>query len=269
MKSLEYLDGWIANKIRAWSARIPGTPKSQELLEIRRDILNDVREHIQPRGEGKTLFPYNVIAIEMAAENSSRRAVLGQAFGQDNDLEQTISALLQEARCPQPANLQLTVTVTEDADVAASGRLFRIDYSSVKAATAPTAASITARPPAKLTVVRGEADEPEYRIDADRVNIGRLKEVVSDKDGLRRRNHVSFGETETTVSREHAFIRYDSDTGKFRLYDSMSARGTIVFRDGRRFEVPKGPAHGFQLRSGDEIHLGTARLRFEIEAPGP
>ncbi len=77
---------------------------------------------------------------------------------------------------------------------------------------------------------------------------------------------MAFAETETTVSREHAAIRYDSDTGKFRLYDSGSQRGTRVFRDGRRFEVTKDPAYGFQLRSGDEIHLGDAWLRFDVES---
>ena len=50
MKSLEQLDSWISSKVRAWSSRISGAPKSAELLEIRRDILNDIRDHIQPRG---------------------------------------------------------------------------------------------------------------------------------------------------------------------------------------------------------------------------
>jgi pSer/pThr/pTyr-binding forkhead associated (FHA) protein len=72
---------------------------------------------------------------------------------------------------------------------------------------------------------------------------------------------VAFAETETTVSREHAHIRYDAESGKYRLYDSGSQRGTSIFRDGRRLEAPR--VRGVQLRSGDEIHVGDARVRFE------
>jgi len=123
-----------------------------------------------------------------------------------------------------------------------------------------------ARPNAKLTVLRGEVEPTEYTIQSDRLNIGRLKEVIGEKDGLLRRNDIAFADTETTVSREHAYIRYDPESGKFRLYDSLSQRGTSVFRGGRRFEVPKGLTHGFQLRSGDEIHLGDARIAFESDS---
>lgn len=263
MKSLEQLDSWIASKVRAWSSRISGAPQHRELLEIRRDILNDVRDHIQPRGEGKSLFPYNVVSIHIAAADHTHRALLEQAFTHDNELDGTISALLAEAGCAPHSPLQITVTVAENP---AAGNALRIDYSSTPAPAAPQPTA-PARPAARLTVVQGDANPSDYNIDSDRINIGRLKEVVSDKDGLRRRNHIAFAETETTVSREHAFLRYDAETGKFRLYDSNSQRGTIVFRDGRRLQVPKGSAHGFQLRSGDEIHLGSARLLFEIGVP--
>src|SRR5207253_7048066 len=141
-----------------------------------------------------------------------------------------------------------------------TGHAYNIDYEHRKPEV-KHAAPPSARPPMKLTVVRGEADAGEYAIDAERVNIGRLKEVVGEKDGLRRRNDVAFAETETTVSREHAHIRYDAESGKYRLYDSGSQRGTSIFRGGRRLEAPR--VRGVQLRSGDEIHVGDARLKFE------
>jgi hypothetical protein len=37
-----------------------------------------------------------------------------------------------------------------------------------------------------------------------------------------------------------------------------------VFREGRRLDAQRGAA-GLQLRSGDEIHLGNARVRFTVE----
>jgi len=264
MRSIDQLDAWITTKVRAWSSKISGTPRSTDLIEIRRDILNDVRDHIEPKGGGKLVFPYNTIAIHLAAETDRRREMLEGAFREDNDLEETISALLREAGCAPPAGLHVAVSVGEAQALEDTEHALHIDYSNSKNTAKERLPD--SRPHAKVTVLRGEADAAEYAINADRTNLGRLKEVVGDRDGLRRRNDVAFSENETTVSREHAFIRYEVETGKFRIYDSMSQRGTSVFREGRRFVVPKGPTRGFQLRSGDEIHLGDARLRFEIES---
>ncbi len=260
MRSLEQLDSWIAAKVKAWSSRAFGAPQGMELLEIRRDVLNDIRDHIQPKGNGQNLFPYNSVLVSIAAQDSARRQLLEGVFSQDKELEQTISALLGEAGCPLPPGFQVTVSVTEDSMAALAARPFHIDYSHVKAAAHT---SQHTRPNAKLTVIQGQADPAEYAITSDRVNLGRLKEVVSPKDGLRRRNDIAFAESETTVSREHAYLRYDAETDSFRVYDSMSQRGTSIFRDGRRFVVPEGSTRGFQIRFGDEIHLGDARLRFD------
>jgi FHA domain len=265
MRSLEQLDRWIAAKVKAWSLKAAGGPPSMDLLEIRREILHDIRDHIQRKGEGKNLFPYNMLQIHIAAADGAQQALLEGAFSEDKDLEQSISELLREADCPVPAPFSVAVSVTENSVTAGTARPFHIDYSHVKATAANT--DRHTRPNAALTVLRGQAEPSEYTIHSDRVNLGRLKEVISTKDGLRRRNDIAFAETETTVSREHAYLRYDPASGKFRLYDAMSQHGTVVFREGRRFAVPKGPAHGFQLRSGDEIHLGDARLQFSSDEP--
>jgi hypothetical protein len=261
MRSLEQLDRWIAGKVKHWTSRISGAPHSRELLEIRRDILEDIRDRIEPRGAGKSLFPYNSIAIRIAAENEEERLLREAAFAEGDGLEQDISELLSEAHCPIPAGFTVTVEVVEDSALAAASRPFLVDCEHRKGVVERTEAP-SSRPAIKLTVVRGQADSAEYAIDAERVNIGRLKEVVGEKDGLRRRNDIAFAETETTVSREHAHIRYDAESGKYRLYDSGSQRGTSIFRDGRRLEAAR--VRGVQLVSGDEIHVGDARVKFEI-----
>jgi hypothetical protein len=264
MRALEQIDYWITEKVKGWSSRVSGVPRTREILEIRRDILEDVRDHIQQAGQGKRLFPYNTISIRIAAAHREQRELLEAAFNEDG-VQEDVRELLSEADSPAPGGFSLRLSVVEDAALALSGHPFAADYSSAKGAAASKPIRHS-RPHAKLTILRGEADVVEYTIQADRVNIGRLKEVIGDKNGLRRRNDIAFVDTETTVSREHAYIRYDRESGKFRLYDSLSQRGTSVFRDGRRFEVPKGITHGFQLRSGDEIHVGDARIAFESES---
>jgi len=80
-----------------------------------------------------------------------------------------------------------------------------------------------------------------------------------------RRNDVVFedgaDEANSSVSRKHAHILRDGSD--FRLVDDGSEYGTRVFRDGRSLEVPPGDRRGEKLRTGDEIYLGRACLRFE------
>jgi hypothetical protein len=259
MRSLEQLDRWISSKVKNWTSQVSGAPQGRELLEIRRDVLEEVRDHIEPAGGGKNVFPYQSVTIWIAAQNTAQQQVFQGAFSSEsNGLEADIRELLTEAELPVPIGFAVTVHVVEDAVLATSSHPFDVEFATRRGDTVP------ARPPAALKVLRGQADPPEYAIASERVNIGRMKEVTGEREGLRRRNDVAFADTETTVSREHACIRYDSATGKYRIYDTGSQRGTIVFREGRRVDVPSGATRGAQLRSGDEIHLGDARIRFEL-----
>jgi hypothetical protein len=259
MRSLEKIDRWIAGKIKQWTSRLAGSAQSPELLEIRRDILEEIRDAIEPAGQGRNIFPYRAVSIGIAAMDAHQAARYQAAFVESGALERDIRDLLAEAGCAPPA---IAISIAEAPAMASAGRPFEVAYSTAKTEPKPAGAS---RPAARLIVVRGQADPPRYEIRSDRVNIGRLKEVVGDRDGLRRRNDIAFADSETSVSREHAYIRYDRDSGHFRLYDSRSQRGTCVFREGRRLKAPGGSASGLRLQSGDEIHLGDARLLFELE----
>ncbi len=250
MRSLEELDRWIAGKIKGWSSRVSGEPRDRELLEIRREILEGVRTEIEPRGGGRSVFSHGSVSIRVDSE--AHAAALSGPDGIESDIVE----LFKEARCPVPAGFH--VDVASGADEALD-----LTFGGLEQPAPLAAAAAVTRPSAHLRVIRGEAEPREIDIQSDRVNIGRLKEVTGEKEGLRRRNDIAFAETETTVSREHAIIRYDKKTGRFCLQDGASQRGTSVFREGRRLMVPKVPTRGLQLKSGDEIHLGEGRLVFE------
>lgn len=253
----------MAAKIKSWTSKVSGQ-HAKELLEVRRDILEEVRSGIQPRGGGKSVFPYNNIEIRIAAQDEHEREVCQAAFAGEDGIAADIRELLTEAGCALPRGFQATVNVIDDPALAWSGRPFRVECSTRKG-PGTTASAPSVRPRARLRVAAGEASPRECEISTDRFYLGRLAEVIGEKDGLRRRNDLAFAETETTVSREHAYIRYDRESGAFRLYDTHSQRGTLVFRGGRRIDVPRGAAGGVQLSSADEIHLGNARVLFEIE----
>ncbi len=262
MRSIELLDAWISQTVRSWSTRLSGESRSPELLEIRRELLTDMRNQIQPVGNGRFLFPYRTVNVHLATVNDGQREALDAAFGDGDELKRDFCSLLSEAGCPVPEGFAVNVAVVEEPALAFKARPFRTEYSNAKPHS-PVPVEITRRA-AKLTVLRGTADVGECLIEADRIYLGRLKEVVSETGSLRRRNDVAFSEDETTVSREHASITYDHETGAYRLHDSRSQRGTSVFRDSRELRVPKGSTRGLDLRSGDEIHLGEARILFEL-----
>ena len=264
MRSLEQLDRWIAGKIRNWTTHVAGQPQSTHLLEVRREILEEVRDRIEAVGEGKNVFPYSAIEVQIGVEDEQQRAIVESAFVADDALPHQIREMLIEAGCA-PALVSVTVTIVDDPVLATADRPFRVQYSTLRTIPASRPAGTAVRPRARLSVLRGEADTTDLVIESDRVNLGRLKEVVGDRDGLRRRNDIAFADTETTVSREHAYVRYNAEEGRFRLYDSHSQRGTSIFREGRRLEVPRAASRGLQLHSGDEIHLGDARVLFTVD----
>jgi hypothetical protein len=263
MRSLDQLDRWMAGKVKNWTARFSGR-HGKELLEVRREILEDVRSRMQPKGTGKNVFPHNSIGIQVAVQDELERVFCEGAFAGKEGLEQDIREMFAEAGCALPRGFQVKVELTDNPGLAWAERPFQIEYSSGKAAP-PKSRGGGERPSAKVVVTAGNAASPECEITSDRFYLGRLAEVVGEREGLRRRNDLAFSETETTVSREHACIRYDREAGAYRIFDTHSQRGTFVLRGGRRIDVPRGGGAGVQLKSGDEIHLGNARVRFEAQ----
>lgn len=253
MKTLKGLDRWIGKSLERWSAQLAGGEHPKEALEIRREILTEIRDKIEPRGDGDYVFPYQEISIHVAAADSAQTDVFAAAFTGEGGLETQVQELLSEAGCKE--------AVTVAVDIAeGAGNPFRIEYRRVPKHVEE--AVHAKRPAAWLHVLKGNTAKAEYFFSKDTVYLGRLKEVASRDGGLRRRNDIAFEDDESTVSREHAHIEYEA--GKFRLFHDSGDRGTKLFRDGRAVPVPPSGGRGAQLRSGDEIHLGEARLRFEI-----
>jgi len=72
------------------------------------------------------------------------------------------------------------------------------------------------------------------------------------------------GVTET-VGRAHARLRFDRACGAYRLYDEGSSNGTAILRDGDVITVARRDPRGVRVRTGDEIQVGRALLRIDIE----
>jgi hypothetical protein len=253
MKPLQNIDRWIGKTLERLSAQIAGGPQPKEALEIRREILTEIRDKIEPRGDGEYLFPYQRMHVHIHAEDASRLETFQAAFLDDGGLEAQVKELLAEAGCK--GDVSLTVEVTE-----AEGEPYVIEYRRAPKPSEAAAAQVK-RPAAWIHVLKGVTDKNEYYFSKNTVYLGRLKEVAGRDGSVRRRNDIAFDDAESTVSREHAHIEFEG--GKFRLFHDSGERPTRLFRDGRAVPVP-AIGRGAQLRSGDEIHLGEARLRFEV-----
>jgi len=253
MKPLDKLEQMLGSAFR----KIPaGGQQAWEPIEIRRALLREILEHVQSKGGGEYIFPFAEVAVEINARDAAE--------------QQTFEALLDAAEMTEELRSELagrgckTDNVTVLIDVVQvevnddNAKPFRIEYRRRRVVHP------SVRPLARLVVLQGNATEKELVIDRDLVYMGRLNEVKSKTGGLERRNDLAFADTETTVSRKHACLRYNSADGKFRAYnDPACSLGTQVFRDGRIMVCDS--TRGVQLRSGDELHLGNARIRFEIE----
>jgi pSer/pThr/pTyr-binding forkhead associated (FHA) protein len=133
----------------------------------------------------------------------------------------------------------------------------------------PVESPARARRAAKLVVTNGKANLPELVLDKTRTNIGRTTEICSAAGPLRR-NDLAFTEENPinqTVSREHAHIVFSQKSGEYRIFNDRAYRGNAncglwIVRDGLSQPVHRS-SRGVLLRPGDEIHLGTAVLRFQ------
>jgi hypothetical protein len=263
------LESKIARRFDAAAADALGS-EAREPLEIVHAIVALVEAQIQSSGRGKRIFPFNRIDVAVLAPSRDARVRIEAVFADEPSLRARIVERLRAAGCGVD---DLTI---ETAYVARAAKSWENPHFHV-AFDRETRAIAQAAPDPKsvrleLTVVRGTADQPAYTFAGERIEIGRCVEVRDSRNRLIRTNHVAFvegsGEVNQSVSRRHAHIAYQADSGDYRLHDDGSAHGTGIVRGGRTIPVPVG-ARGVRLKSGDEIVLGEARLRITLDARQP
>lgn len=256
MRLFSEIEKTIERGFRKWTERVFGPAQSDELLLVHRGILEEIETKVQTVARGRRLFPYSRLVITLVSADPDRRALYAAAFAECGRLEADIREALEGAGCEVSREFSVEVTTATEGD-----RAFTIEYGS--APVVPKAAAD--RAPGRLTIVKGKTEHGEYQLTKARTNIGRMGELTDTEERVVRRNDIVFEDgadaANATVSRKHAHIKLDE--GAYRVCDDGSEFGTRVFRDGRQIEVPAGNRRGERLRSGDEIYLGRACLRFE------
>jgi hypothetical protein len=250
-------------------------------IEIRRAILDNVEEQVRPAGRSRQVFPYDRLTIEVLARRretaagtakaaAPERAELEAVLSPEDGLIDAIRERLQEAGCDRVGRLDVSVrVVSKPRPEWKPGALFQVTYQRSEAAgPAPAAMDTASLRQAQLVVLEGDATKKAYTLSGERTNVGRLAEVSDKHRRVVRRNQVVFldadTETNQTVSRAQAHIRF-TPPAEYRLFDDHSSYGTRIMRNGRMIELPSGSPRGVQLRAGDEIHFGRARVLFQVK----
>jgi hypothetical protein len=122
-----------------------------------------------------------------------------------------------------------------------------------------------------IEILEGEVYGDVHRVHRREFNIGRGENVLQARTGnVMRVNHLAFARpgpgdvVNRSVSRRHA--RIVARGGAFVLYDTGSQNGTMVERGASVLLVQRSTpaAAGVELRDGDVLVLGQARLRFQL-----
>lgn len=249
-----------------------GHGSAQTPLEIRREIIEQVESRIVVDTSGSR-FPFAKVAVRLQPPTEALRDVFEAAFLQDGSLRADILEKLRDSQARYPPELDVVVELQllPGPATAEASLLFQLDF------VRPDPSRGMEVPETRLAVIKGSAEQPEYRLKRERILVGRLAEVLDREGRLVRKNDVVFLDNEedinSTVGRIHARIWFDLERREFCIIDEASRYGTRVIREGRSIEVPGGNSRGIRLRSGDEIYFGQACLRFELvkheSASGP
>jgi hypothetical protein len=245
-------------------------------LEIRRAILDDVEARVIAVGEGKRIFPNNLLRVHLLVADAEERVRFEAVVREGWNLKREISERLADRGCPLPAGFDVEVAFDEEAHPRFADRRFYVEYLNREAPAedpvkpaVPAGGPTASRPILELTVLKGTATQRVYEIEGTRAFLGRLEEVVDPDGRVRRRNDIAFleaGEFNSTVSREHARIAWDAESGGYWLRAEQNASGTRIYRGGSTIEVSSHDRRGVRLQPGDEILLGRAAVKVGMRA---
>lgn len=244
-------------------------PAEREPLEVRSAVIESIEELVQPLGDGRRGLVHNRISVRLRSANPERRELIHAVLAAEPGLRDAVESRLAATGCRLPPDLQIQIVKdapagSGDFDVVPSIEGAAAQAAATGAPPPPPEPKRIPRPKARLSLIAGTGPIETLDITTDVVNIGRVQEVRGKDHRPLRRNHLYFSDAETTVSRQHARIRWDPEAGEFRLFDERSARGTRLFSNGEPVDVAPGRGRGEVLHSGDELYFGSAGVRFEI-----
>ncbi len=251
--------------------------ETPELAEIRLAAIDAIKSRSH-RVAGKMVFPYNLVRIQLSGVPEAQARTFRTEF-LSNYFDAELRAGLARSNYRFPDDLKVEIQTTAELPGPREAWI-RVDVESVAKPASDLASEQAPIPRIEgaLVVMQGTATQSEIPLTKVRTNIGRVVDVFKTA-GPSRRNDIAFAaETDInrSVSREHAHILRDRNTGEYRIYndrwyrlgDEAEANCALwIVRDGASQPVHRN-SRGAALQPGDEIHLGRAVVQF-VALPPP
>lgn len=232
-----------------------------EPLVLQNDIWKAVVSDLKAIGGGEYILPSNQLAVSILASSNENRNLLNAAFGSGR-LGSFLTQKLSEESCRQTIKVYLNY-LDKPAEDWKIGQSFAVNYGGNSTYQIPTVI---------VKIIDGVATKKRYKFTKETINIGRSAEALDKYGTVIRKNDVVFEDITTEpnnyVSKLHAQITYNAAENAFYLSDSgfeygSTTNGTRIFRQGN-LVAKLNADQKIPLENGDEIHLGKAKLKFEI-----
>lgn len=245
-----------------FNKRNPEPP--QDVKAVREMLLASIKQELQKLegGEGKHI---KGLALFIACQPAEKYMYESAVFAEDEvRLKNEIQRIADDFAIDLPETWNMQVTFMEELPPDA------IKFTGLNAALhikTPEHVVVTKSSTAYIHTLNGESEKRTYKITADggKVNIGR-EHKVQVSDGFFRINQIAFpdasaNEANKFISRQHAHIEWDADTGSFLLFadeGGIPPRNKVKIRSvADHNPVKLNVAElGHVLQEGDQIILG-------------
>jgi hypothetical protein len=247
--------------------------RSSDAKQIRDEILRFIKERLKKveGGEGNNIKGIHLFISAQADEKSVYESAV-HYDQQDKFRNEEVQRIADDYAVDLPADWIMEIEFVDELPVEA--RVIPGLQAAVFISTKKHSVQRSAT--AYLRVCLGEAEKQQYKITSSsgRICIGREKEVQA-ADGFFRKNDIAFvGDHESNkfVSRQHAHIEFDNDSGSFMLYadeGGIPPRNKVKVRSVSEDNHVKlfSTGIGYRLKDGDQILLGeSALLEFSLSA---
>jgi hypothetical protein len=234
---------------------------------VRDTLLRFIKEELQKTegGEGRNIKGINIFLFSDPLEQHIYEAAV--YAGEKDKFKEEVQKIADDYAVDLPDNWEMEISFEEECPVQA-----------IKAKTLAAAIFIKTKDntiqksgSAYIRILNGEAEKQEYKINSaeGKLNIGREKKAQVE-EGFFRFNHIAFpadsnSESNKFVSRQHAHIEWDNDSGCFTLFadeGGVPPRNKIKIRSAINENLVKlNSMHiGHRLVEGDQVILGESAV---------
>jgi hypothetical protein len=247
-----------------------------DVKAVRDALLRFIKEEFQKTegGEGRNIKGVNLFIGGSPGEKHIYEAAV--YTGEKDRFKQEVQRIADDYAVDLPGDWEMDISFEDEYPAEA----IKVDALNAAIFIRTKEHTIQKSGAAYIRVLNGEAVRPEYKITSTggKINIGREKKARVE-EGFFRVNHIAFlnestDESNKFVSRQHAHIEWNNETGVFMLFaddGGIPPRNKIKIRSATNENLVKlNSTHiGHTLMEGDQVVLGeSAVLEFSYHSEG-